>query len=131
MRHEVHLAARGAATAGVAGAVIVAGAGVTAGGQGAASAAMGAALVLLNQAAAVATTAWSRTLTRKVATIGYLGWFVRMAAVLTALGAARSIGWVNRPALAISFCVTLAVLLGAECVSYVRRSYVPAWRMAR
>ena len=30
--------------------------------------------------------------------------------------------------LAVSFCVALVVSLAAECVSYVRGSYVPAWR---
>jgi hypothetical protein len=54
-----------------------------------------------------------------------------MAAVLATLTLAASAGWVNRPALAISFCGTLAVLLGAECMGYLRGSYVPSWRLAR
>ena len=131
MRHEIHLAARGLRAAGLTAPLFVGAAALGGGRAAALSAATGCGLVMANRGAAAATTAWSRVLTRTVATAGYLGWIVRMGAVLGALTLAASAGWVNRPALAISFCGTLAVLLGAECVSYFRGSYVPSWRSAR
>lgn len=131
MRHEVHLAAHGLRAAGLASPVFVGGAALMGGRTGALSAAAGCALVMANRTVAAATTGWFRVLSRKVATIGYLGWIVRMAAVLAVLSLAASAGWVSRPALAISFCGTLAVGLAAECLGYMRGSYIPSWRLAR
>ena len=131
MRHEVHLARRGLTTVAAVVPVVLAGAGLLRGPEGAASAVLGAGVIVANQALAVASTAWSRGFGRTAAVTGYAGWFLRMAAVLAAMSFLAGLAWVDRPSLAVSFCLTLAVLLGAECVSYVRGSYVPAWRVAR
>lgn len=131
MRHEMHLALRGMRAVGATLPFMLAAAAIWAGAEAALSAALGAGVVVLNQALAVASTAWSRVLGPKVFATGYAGWILRMAGVLAAMSYFSRLAWVDKVSLAISFCAALAVLLGAECVSYVRRSYVPAWRMAR
>jgi hypothetical protein len=64
MRHEVHLAAKGLRAAGLAAPLFVGAAALTGGRPAALSAVAGCGLVMANQVAAVATTGWSRVLSR-------------------------------------------------------------------
>ncbi|HVE91118.1 MAG TPA: hypothetical protein VNE62_02300 [Actinomycetota bacterium] len=113
-------------------AVALAVVGTLAGGRtGAASALAGAGLAAVNLAAAALSTGWARVLRPGVIAFGYAAFVVRMFLMFSALAAATSLPWVHRGLLAAGFCSALAVALGAECVSYVRKSYVPAWRVAR
>jgi hypothetical protein len=85
-------------------------------------------LVALNQAIAVGSTAWSRTLGPRVFAVSFGVFFFRMIFMLGAFGMLATITWIHDTMLAVSFCVALVASLAAECVSYVRGSYVPAWR---
>jgi hypothetical protein len=128
MRHELHLMRKGfqALVPITLGAVLIGWA--VAGGRGAASAAIGIGLVAANHLVAVLSTAWSPTLSPKVVGVGYAVFVVRMAFVLGLFGTLSTLSWVHPTLLAVSFCVALVVTLGAECLSYARRSYVPSWR---
>ena len=129
MRHEVHLARVGfivllpvaAASCGVAL--------LAAGPDAAASAALGAGLVGANHLVAVASTGWAPTLVPRVVAVGYVMFVVRMLALLVAFAVVASLPWIHGAAFAGSFCASLVAMLTAECVSYARGSYIPAWRL--
>ncbi len=129
MRHEVHLARVGFLVLVPVTAVSVGVALLAAGGRGAASAAIGAGLVGANHLAAVASTGWSPTLAPRVIAVGYVMFVVRMFALLVAFAVVASLGWIHGAAFAGAFCVTLVAMLTAECLSYARGSYIPAWRV--
>jgi hypothetical protein len=128
MRHELHLARAGFLALLLIAAVATAVGGVVAGGSGARSAAIGVGLVATNHALAVLSTSWARTLGPRVIAVGYSVFVFRMAFVLGTLGTLQSVAWIHDAMLAGSFCAALVASLAAECVSYVRGSYVPAWR---
>lgn len=129
MRHELHLARYGfAALAVVALAASAAGA-VIAGRAGALSAAIGVAIVAVNHGVAVLSTGWARTVGPSVIAVGYSVFVVRMLFVLGTFGSLQSVPWIQDTLLAVTFCVALVASLAAECVSYARGSYVPAWRV--
>jgi hypothetical protein len=98
------------------------------GGTAATSAAIGVGLVALNHAIAVASTAWSPTLGPRVFAVSFGVFVFRMLFMLGAFGSLASVAWIHDALLAASFCSALVVSLAAECFSYVRGSYVPAWR---
>lgn len=127
MRHEVHLARVGFRALVPAAAISVIAATLTAGGRGAASAATAAGLVAANHLVAVASTGWAATLGPRVVAVGYAVFVARMLALLAAFVAVASMGWIHAAAFALSFCAALVSMLAAECVSYARGSYVPAW----
>ncbi len=128
MRHELHLARAGfAALAAVTVIAAIVGGFVDAR-EGAISALIGAAIVAGNHLIAVGSTAWSRVLAPRVIAVGYSVFVVRMLLVLGTFGSITRLTWINDAMLAITFCVALVLTLTAECVSYVRGSYVPAWR---
>jgi hypothetical protein len=128
MRHELHLARAGfLALAAVAAISTVIGA-AYGGSRGAASAAVGVGLVAANHAVAVASTSWAKTFGPRVMAVGYSVFFVRKLLVLGVFGSLRTVAWVHGGLLAGSFCAALVASLAAECVSYARGSYVPAWR---
>ncbi len=127
MRHELHLARAGfAALLAIAALAVMVGA-IIDGSVGARSAAFGAGLVAINHAVAVLSTGWARTLDPRVIAVGYSVFVFRMLFVLGAFGTLASLSWVHDGLLAGSFCAALIASLGAECVSYARGSYVPAW----
>lgn len=127
MRHEVHLARAGfAALSVIATVAVVLGASVG-GVDGARSAAIGVALVAVNHAVAVASTAWARSLRPTVMAVFYGVFAFRMLFVLGVFGTLRTLAWVNDALLAGSFCAALVASLVAECLSYARGWYVPAW----
>lgn len=128
MRHELHLARIGfTALAAVAALAVAAGAAIE-GSAGAWSAAIGVGLVATNHAIAVLSTSWARTLAPRVIAVGYSVFVFRMFVVLGTFGTLQSVAWVHDAVLAGSFCAALVTSLAAECWSYVRGSYVPAWR---
>jgi hypothetical protein len=128
VRHELHLARAGfAALAAIAALAVTAG-GVLAGRSAAASAALGVGIVAVNHAVAVASTAWARTVGPRVIAVGYSVFVVRMLLVLGTFGTLSQVTWVQDNVLAFSFCAALIASLTAECISYVKGSYVPAWR---
>ena len=128
MRHELHLARAGfAALAAVALLAVVVG-GLVGGVNGAMSALMGTALVAGNHGIAVASTGWARALTPGVLAIGYSVFVVRLLFVLGIFGTLSTLTWTNDALLASFFCAALVLSLGAECLSYARGKYVPAWR---
>lgn len=131
MRHEVHLTAKGLRAAPIAVAPLLIFAALAGGFNGAASVALGAGIVVGNSVLAAASTGWSRTLGPGTVIVGYAMYAVRMFAVFAALTVVAVLPWVDRPLLAIAFCSTLAVTLTAACLSFVRNSYVPGWRLAR
>lgn len=131
MRHEVRLVAAGLRAALPAAAALTVVGAVLGGGRGAASAALGASLVALNHLAAAASVGWARSLGPGVLAVGYAFFVVRMFGVFAAFAVLASIGWVHAPLLAAAFCTVLVTSLAAECVSYARGSYVPAWRAPR
>jgi hypothetical protein len=96
--------------------------------DGALSAALGVGLVSANHAVAVASTSWARVLKPSVIAVGYSMFVVRMLLLLAVFGSLQGVGWINNTLLAASFCAALVLSLAAECVSYARGSYVPAWR---
>lgn len=128
VRHELHLARAGFAALGVLFVATVAVAFAVAGSDGASSAAIGVGLVAINHAMSVASTSWARTLAPRVIAVSYSVFVFRMMFVLGAFGTLQSVAWVHDALLAGSFCAALIASLGAECISYVRGSYVPAWR---
>ncbi len=128
MRHELHLARAGfLALALIAAAAMTVGAALD-GADGAFSAGIGVGLVAANHAMAVGSTAWSRTLGPRVIAVSFGVFVFRMLFMLGAFGSLGSVAWIHDTLLAVSFCVALVVSLAAECFSYVRGSYVPAWR---
>jgi hypothetical protein len=128
MRHELHLARFGFATL-AAVAVIGAVIGVLVDGRtGALSALIGIGIVGANHGVAVLSTAWARALTPSVLAIGYSVFVVRMLFVLGLFGTLSTVSWINGALLAAFFSAALVFSLGAECFSYARGSYVPAWR---
>ncbi len=129
MRHEVHLARVGFLVLVPVAAVSVVVALLASGADGAASAAMGAALVGANHLVAVASTGWAPTLAPKVVAVGYVMFVVRMFALLVAFAVVASLDWIHGAAFAGAFCASLVAMLTAECLSYARGSYVPAWRV--
>lgn len=127
MRHEFHLARVGfLAFTPVAG-VCVGVSAIAGGGRGAASAAIAAGLVAANHLVAVLSTGWAPTVTQGSLSVGYAMFVVRMLALLVAFAVVASFGWIQSVAFAASFCASLVAMLAAECVSYARGSYVPAW----
>lgn len=128
MRHELHLARAGfVSLAAIATGAVTLGL-VLAGGDGARSAALGAGLVAGNHAVAVASTSWARTLGPRVLAVGYAVLVVRLALLLGIFTTLRTVTWIHEGLLAGSFCAALVASLAAECFSYARGSYVPAWR---
>ena len=128
MRHELHLARAGFAALGAIALAAIAIGFAVAGGNGARSAAIGVGLVAINHAMSVASTSWARTLAPRVIAVSYSVFVFRMLFVLGAFGTLQSVSWVHDALLAGSFCAALVASLTAECISYVRGSYVPAWR---
>lgn len=127
MRHELHLARAGfAALAAVAAVGAVVG-GLFDGSTGALSALLGTAIVAGNHGVAVLSTGWSRALTPGVLAVGYAVFAFRMLIVLALFATLSSVVWVNGLLLAAFFCAALVFSLGAECYSFARGSYVPAW----
>lgn len=131
MRHELHLTAKGIKAAPFVVVPLLAFAALASGFSGAASVALGALIVVSNAGLAAASTGWSRRLGPAALIVGYAMYAVRMFAVFAALTVVTVLPWVDRPLLAIAFCSTLAVTLTAACLSYVRNTYVPGWRLAR
>lgn len=131
MRHELHLTAKGLKAAPLAVIPLVVFAAVASGLSGVASVLLGAGIVAVNASLAAGSTGWSRRLSAGAMVFGYAMYAVRMFAVFAALTIAAVMPWVDRPLLAIAFCATLAVTLTAACLSYVRNTYVPGWRLAR
>lgn len=129
MRHELHLLVRGLRALGVGAAVLVAAGGLVAGRTGAATAALAVGVVAANHALAALSTGWARTLRIKVLAVGYAVFAVRMLALLVLFVVLQGVPWVHREVFAIAFGASVVVALGAECLSYVRHSYVPAWRL--
>lgn len=129
MRHEVHLARVGFLVLLPVAAVSVCVAVLAAGTDGAASAAIGAGLVGANHLVAVASTGWAPTLAPRVVAVGYVMFVVRMLALLVAFAVVASLSWIHGAAFAGSFCASLVAMLTAECLSYARGSYIPAWRV--
>jgi hypothetical protein len=127
MRHEVHLARVGFLVLLPVTAVSVGIALLADGANAAVSAAIGAGLVGANHLVAVASTGWAPTLRPRVVAVGYALFVVRMFALLVAFAVVASLDWINGAAFAASFCAALVTMLAAECVSYARGSYVPAW----
>lgn len=129
MRHELHLLLRGLrALAAAAVAMVVAGVAVG-GAAGAASAAVAVGVVGANHAVAALSTGWARTLQVRVLAVGYGVFLLRMLVLLFVFLALSAASWIHREVFATTFALSLAVALGAECVSYVRKSYVPSWRL--
>jgi hypothetical protein len=129
VRHEVHLTKAAIRAAIPAAAVFVVVGVVVDGGAGAASAALGAGLVVANLAVAAASTGWSRTVTSGMLAAGFVGFFVRMFAVVAAFALLATRDWVHSPVLAAAFCGVLVAALAGACIGYARGSYVPDWRL--
>lgn len=129
MRHEVHLTRYAFRTAVPATVVFVLAGLVVDGGSGAASAAVGAGLVLANFIVAAASTGWSRTVSGPMLATGFLGFFVRMFAVVAAFAVLATRSWVHPPVLAAAFCGVLVAALAGACIGYARGSYIPDWRI--
>jgi hypothetical protein len=127
VRHELHLARAGFLALAVIAAAAIALGSLVDGANGARSAAIGAGLVAANHAVAVLSTSWSRSLSARVLAVGYGVFTFRMLFVLGVFGTLATIPWINDGLLAGTFCAALVASLTAECVSYVRGSYVPAW----
>jgi hypothetical protein len=127
MRHELHLARVGFLALIPVASIAVGVSAVAAGGRGAASAGIATGLVAANHLVAVLSTGWAPTLTQGSLSVGYALFVVRMLALLVAFAVVASFGWIQSAAFAASFCVALVAMLAAECVSYARGSYVPAW----
>lgn len=129
MRHELHLTVVGLKALAVTGVVSVGIGAAVSGALGAASAALGAGLVGANHAAAALSTGWSRELRPRVMAVGYAMFGLRMLAMFFAFAVLASIAWVHPVHLATAFCAGLVAVLGTECWSYMRTSYVPSWRL--
>jgi hypothetical protein len=131
VRHELYLARVGFAALVCVCAVSALAGWAIAGRDGALSAAIGAGLVAANHAVAVASTSWARVLKPSVLAVGYSVFVVRMLLLLGIFGSLQSVGWIHGTLLAASFAAALVLSLAAECVSYARGSYVPAWMRTR
>lgn len=129
MRHELHLARIGFLTLLPVAAVAVLASGIAAGSVGATSAAIGAGLVAANHLVAVFSTGWAPTLRPRVVSVAYAVFVIRLLALLAAFAVVASLGWIHETAFAVSFCAALVAMLAAECLSFARGSYVPAWRV--
>jgi hypothetical protein len=127
MRHELHLARIGFMALGAVAAVAAVVGFLVGAREGAVSALVGAGLVAGNHLVAVASTGWARVLGPRVIAIGYSVFVIRMMLVLGIFGSLSTIDWIQGTVLAVTFCVALVVTLAAECFSYARGSYVPAW----
>lgn len=128
MRHELHLARAGFAALAAMAVVGSAAGWLIAGQRGATSALIGVALIAGNHALAVLSTSWARTINPTVIAVGYGAFVMRLMLLLTAFVALESVAWVHGPILAWTFCAALVVSLTAECISFARGSYIPAWR---
>jgi hypothetical protein len=128
VRHELHLARAGFAALAAVVAIAAAVGAIVAGRDGVLSALIGGGLIAGNHALAVASTSWARTFGPRVMAVGYSVFVVRMLLVLGIFGSLRSVDWVHGAVLAGAFCAALVASLAAECISYARGSYVPAWR---
>lgn len=127
MRHELHLARAGfAALLAIAVSALLVGA-LLDGRHGLASAAVGVGLIAVNHGVAVLSTGWARTVGPRVIAIGYSVFVFRMLFVLGTFGTLQTVPWIHDGVLAGSFCAALVASLAAECVSFFRNSYVPAW----
>lgn len=129
MRHELHLTSRGLRALGAAVLPMTLFGALVGGRAGAASVLCAAGIAAANQLVSALSTGWARTLTPNVLAVGYSVFVVRMFAVFAAFAVFAQMPWVHRALFAGAFCASLAVTLTAECLSYVRRSYVPRWRM--
>lgn len=128
MRHELHLARAGfAALLAIAASALIVGTLVD-GTHGLLSAAIGVGLVAVNHGVAVLSTSWARTVGPRVIAVGYGVFVFRMLFVLGTFGTLQTVPWIHDGLLAGSFCAALVASLAAECLSFVRNSYVPAWR---
>lgn len=128
MRHELHLLVRGLRALGVAAVFLAVLGALIAGVSGAASAMVAAGLVAANHGLAALSTGWAPTLRPGVLAVSYGGFFVRMLALLGVFLLLAGRSWVHPEVFAAAFGVCVAVALTTECLSYVRGSYVPAWR---
>jgi hypothetical protein len=131
MRHEVHLARAGGLALLPLTALLLAGGAMLGGMEGMLSALIGVVVMAVNHALAVASTGWARVLGPNVVAVSFAGFFVRLALVLSIFASLATVTWIHAPILAASFCVALVATLGAECLSYARGTYVPAWRSSR
>ena len=131
MRHELHLTRVGLGALVAAVPVMLAAGAAVGGPAGTASVAVGVGLVAVNHGLAALSTGWSRELRPGAVAAGYAGFVVRMFGVFAAFAVASGLPWVHKGLLAGAFCAALIVTLTAECLSYVRGSYVPRWRMSR
>ena len=128
MRHELHLARAGfGALLAIAASALIVGALVD-GTHGLVSAGIGVGLIAVNHGVAVLSTSWARTVGPRVIAVGYSVFVFRMLFVLGAFGTLQTVPWIHDGLLAGSFCAALVASLAAECLSFVRNSYVPAWR---
>jgi hypothetical protein len=89
---------------------------------------VGAGLIAANHLVAVASTGWAPSLGPRVVAVGYAFFVLRMLALLAAFALVAGLGWIHTVAFVSAFCATMVALLAAECLSYARGSYVPAWR---
>lgn len=129
MRHEVHLAYRGLRALVLVLPALCAAGWVVAGTAGALSVLAGAGIIAANQLVAVLSTAWARTLGPGPLAMAFGVYWVRMLGVLALFWVFAGTSWVHVPLLAVAFCGALLVTLSTECWSYVRKTYVPSWRM--
>lgn len=129
MRHELHLLLRGLRALGIAALAMVVVGLVLGGAAGAASAAVAVGVVGANHAVAALSTGWARTLQVRVLAVGYGAFLLRMLVLLFVFLALSSAPWIHREVFAGSFVLSLMVALAAECISYVRKTYVPSWRL--
>jgi hypothetical protein len=127
MRHELHLAKVGFLVLVPVSAITVGIGALAVGGRGAASAGIGVGLVAANHLVAALSTGWAPTLGTRVVAVGYASFVVRMLALFAAFAVVATIAWLHDVTFAVSFCAALVTMLAAECVSYARGSYVPAW----
>lgn len=131
MRHELYLTARGYRALLVASVPLAAAGALVDGPTGLASVAAAVGVIAANHGLAALSTAWARTIGLGVWFVSYGFYAVRMAGVFAALAGLARLPWMHRGLFATAFVAALAASLGAECRSYVRKSYVPAWRMSR
>ena len=90
---------------------------------------IGVGLVAGNHAVAVAVDrAGPATLKPSVFAVGYSMFVVRMLCVLGMFGSLQSVAWIHGPCWLCRSAQRSSSSLTAECVSYARGSYVPAWR---
>lgn len=131
MRHELRLIRVGLRALAMVFVPMLAVGAATAGRSGAASVAAGTGILAANQALAAASTGWSRRLGYATLVTGYAGFVVRMVGVLTAFSIAAQVPAIHKTLFVAAFCGSLALVLGVECWSYAKKTYVPEWRIAR